>query len=282
MSVDDVSFSAFRAIAFGIGLRTCFGSGGGRLRPGARRGRLEADPQAGLVLLCVGAAVAWLGLLTVSEVQTSERLSDIVTARYYSFPDATRELAQIGLVGLPACVWGVKALGDRQERDRRRSLLSTYLRIATKAYLSGDYDRAIAEYSIAIKVDPKRTEVYIQRGQAWWQKGDYTLAIADFDRALKLDAGHSPAYLQPGDRPGRPRRPRRGDLRLRLGHDAPPVRRRGGPPSGHEPGEARRDRPGGRRLPPGPEGHQPLRLRRAGAVPSRHARGPTGVPALVP
>ena len=152
----------------------------------------------GLVLLCLGAAVAWIGLLTVSECQTTEKVSEIITARYYTFADPVREAAQLGLVALPALGWGIKLLRDKMRRDRRRSLLSTYLRIATRAYLSGDFDRAIAEYSIAIKVDPARTEIYIKRGQARWQKGDYDLAIADFERALKLDAGLAPAYLHRG------------------------------------------------------------------------------------
>ena len=198
MSVDDLSFSAFRAIAFGFGIRACFAVAAGVSVLGLVATAWRLTRKAGLVVLCVGATVAWVGMLTVSEVQTSERLSEIITARYHSFSDATRELAQIGLVALPACVWGVKALRDRQERARRRSLLSTYLRIATRAYLSGDFDRAIAEYSIAIKVDPKRTEIYVKRGLAWWQKGDYDRAIADFDRAMKLDPGLAPAYLHRG------------------------------------------------------------------------------------
>ncbi len=198
MSVEEVGFSVFRAIAFGFGLGPWFGLAAAVAVVGLVATAWRRARRFGLATLCVAAGVAWIGLLTVSEVQTAERLSDIITARYYSFSDTIREAAQLGLVGLPALVWGIKALRDRVERVRRRSLLSTYLRIATKAYLSGDYDRAIAEYSIAIKGDPARTEIYIKRGQAWWQKGDYDRAIADFDRALKLDAALSPAYLHRG------------------------------------------------------------------------------------
>ena len=198
MSVDDAFFSAFRSIAFGFGLGTCFAVALGVAALGLVATAWRRTRKGGLVLLCVGAAVAWLGLLTISEVQTFERISDVITARYYSYTDATRELAQVGLVVLPALTWGVKALRDRMERRRRRSLLSTYLRIATSAYLSGDYDRAIAEYSIAIKVDPKRTESYVKRGLARSHKGDYVRAIADFDRALKLDPGLAPGYLHRG------------------------------------------------------------------------------------
>lgn len=198
MSVDDVGFTMFHTIAFGLGLGTCFALAAGVALVGLVATAWRRSRQVGLILLGAGAAAAWIGLLTVSECQTSERISDEVTARYYTYSDPIREAAQLGLVAVPALVFGVKLLRDKLERDRRRSLLSTYLRIATKAYLSGDFDRAIAEYSIAIKVDPARTEIYIRRGQARWQKGDYGLAIADFERALKLDPALSPAYLNRG------------------------------------------------------------------------------------
>lgn len=198
MSVDDVSLSMFRTIAFGLGLGTCFAAAAGIALAGTIATAWRRTRRLGVVLLCTGAAAAWIGLLTVSEVQTSERISDMVTAHYYSYPDPIREAAQLGLLAVPGLGWGVKLLRDKMERARRRSLHSTYLRIATRAYLSGDFDRAIAEYSIAIKVDPARTEIYIRRGQARWQKGDYDLAIADFERAMKIDASLAPAYLNRG------------------------------------------------------------------------------------
>jgi tetratricopeptide (TPR) repeat protein len=195
---DDAFYSAFQAIAFRIGLGPWFAAGAlvalvGLVATAWRRSR-----RPGLALLFAAGAVAWIGLMAVSECQTTERISDAVTARYYSYSDPIREAAQLGLLAVPALGYGVKLLGDKRQRNRRRSLLSTYLRIATKASLSGDFDRAIAEYSIAIKVDPARTEIYIKRGQARWQKGDYDLAIADFERALKLDPALSPAYLNRG------------------------------------------------------------------------------------
>lgn len=198
MSFDDVSFSIFRAIGFGLGLRALFGVAAGVAVLGLVATAWRRSRRLGLATLGASAAVAWLGLLTVSECQTTEQISPIVTARYYTYPDTVREAAQVGLVLLPMMAWGIKALRDKLERERRRSLLSTYLRIATRAYLSADFDRAIAEYSIAIKVDPKRTEIYIKRGQAWSQKGDYDRAIADFERAMKLDSTLSLAYLHRG------------------------------------------------------------------------------------
>jgi tetratricopeptide (TPR) repeat protein len=50
-----------------------------------------------------------------------------------------------------------------------------------------DYDRAIANYGEAIKLDPRRAPLYIDRGAAWAAKGDYSRAHADYDQAIKLD-----------------------------------------------------------------------------------------------
>jgi tetratricopeptide (TPR) repeat protein len=196
--VEDAFFGMFRWAAYGIGLGPCFALAASLALAGLVAMAWRRSRTFGLVVLGVGASVAWFGLLTISECQDRQVLTREITARFYSYPDRVREAAQLGLLALPAAGWGVKALRDRMERERRRSLISTYLRIAAKAYLDGDYDRAIAEYSIAIKVDPKRTETYVKRGLAWSHKGDYDRAIADFERALKRDPALGTAYLNRG------------------------------------------------------------------------------------
>lgn len=55
-----------------------------------------------------------------------------------------------------------------------------------------DHDRAIADYTAAIGIDPKFPDAYHNRGTAWADKGEPDRAIADFDAALHLnpqDAG---------------------------------------------------------------------------------------------
>ena len=258
------------------------------LRPGGRGGPdgIGRDPLEEVAGFQDGSsfraarAAAWIGLLTISECQTSERISEIITARYYSFADPAREAAQLGLIALPAMGWGIKRLRDKMELDRRRSLLSTYLRIATRAHLSGDFDRAIAEYSIAIKVDPARIETYLRRGQTWWQEGG---VLRPGDRRLRAGAEARrrarPRLSESRDRPGRPRRPRRRD---RSTSTSPPkIRltvRRPGPLPRPEPGQARRARPRGRGLPGRLEAHESLRLRRAGPVPPGDASRPSAWP----
>ena len=50
-----------------------------------------------------------------------------------------------------------------------------------------DYDRAIADYDQAIRLDPKLTLAYNGRGIVYYDKKDYQHAIADHSQAIKLD-----------------------------------------------------------------------------------------------
>ena len=63
----------------------------------------------------------------------------------------------------------------------------------------GEYDRAIADFTQALKLDPNLAEAYIGRGDAWNYKDEYDKAIADFDQALKLDPNLAEAYSGRGE-----------------------------------------------------------------------------------
>ena len=51
----------------------------------------------------------------------------------------------------------------------------------------GDYDRAIADSTEAIRLDPKDAHAYNNRGHAYYGKGDYDRAIGDYTEAIRLD-----------------------------------------------------------------------------------------------
>jgi len=61
-----------------------------------------------------------------------------------------------------------------------------------------DYDRAIVDYSEAIKLNPTSIEVYKDRGVAYGNKNDYDHAIADYSQAIKLDPNYALAYNNRG------------------------------------------------------------------------------------
>lgn len=68
------------------------------------------------------------------------------------------------------------------------------------AYLDkGDSDRGIADYNQAMRLDPKDALAYYNRGNAYYDKGDDDRAIADFAEAIQLDPKYEYAYVNLGD-----------------------------------------------------------------------------------
>jgi tetratricopeptide (TPR) repeat protein len=51
----------------------------------------------------------------------------------------------------------------------------------------GQYDKAIHEFTEAIRLDPKNADAYHQRGLAYDQQKEYDKAISDFTEALRLE-----------------------------------------------------------------------------------------------
>ena len=66
------------------------------------------------------------------------------------------------------------------------------------SYDKGEYDKAIADFNEAIRLDPKVALAYIYRGKAWGAKGEYDKAIADFNEAIRLNPKLGAAYFSRG------------------------------------------------------------------------------------
>ena len=54
-------------------------------------------------------------------------------------------------------------------------------------YDKKDYDKAIDDFTDAIRIDPKYATAYYNRGLVWKAKGDNDKAMADYDEAIRLD-----------------------------------------------------------------------------------------------
>ena len=50
-----------------------------------------------------------------------------------------------------------------------------------------DQDKAIADYSEAISLNPDDLVAFNDRGVVWREKGNINRAIADYDEAIRLD-----------------------------------------------------------------------------------------------
>jgi tetratricopeptide (TPR) repeat protein len=55
------------------------------------------------------------------------------------------------------------------------------------------YDRAIADYDTALRLDPAQADAFNRRGEVWRKKGDRPHALADFGAAIRLNPEHSSA-----------------------------------------------------------------------------------------
>jgi len=63
---------------------------------------------------------------------------------------------------------------------------------------NGDNDHAIADYTEAIRLNPNVASAYANRGRAYRAKGDYEHAIADYTKALRLDSKYAAFYNNRG------------------------------------------------------------------------------------
>jgi tetratricopeptide (TPR) repeat protein len=65
-----------------------------------------------------------------------------------------------------------------------------------RAYKSkGDYDRAIADYTKAIEIEPKDTYAYRYRSEIYLERRDYDLAIADLGKLIELSPNDASPYM---------------------------------------------------------------------------------------
>lgn len=119
---------------------------------------------AGLVLLLAGTtciAQGWPALARDCvglEVSTDQAIEACDAA--LANPDLTAR-ARAGLLGLRGAKWRAK----------------------------GDLDRAIADYSEAIRIDPQLAVSYSSRASALLRRKDYEGSIADYDEAMRLRPG---------------------------------------------------------------------------------------------
>jgi len=73
-----------------------------------------------------------------------------------------------------------------EKADRIRALIGRGAAYGHK----DNTDRAIADYSVALQLDPSLASTFNARGELWRKKGDRPKALADFGAALKLNPDH--------------------------------------------------------------------------------------------
>src|SRR5262245_40252808 len=86
------------------------------------------------------------------------------------------------------------ATGKLNDNDRGTSYNNRGMAFAAK----GQHDKAIADYSMAIKVAPFYGPAYLNRGNVYAKQGKLDAAIADYDLAIRISASYELAYNSRG------------------------------------------------------------------------------------
>jgi tetratricopeptide (TPR) repeat protein len=79
-------------------------------------------------------------------------------------------------------------------RTLGRTLAGAYMNRGAAYARKSQYDRAVADYSAAIRSDPKNPKAYRGRANAYARMSKFDQAIDDADRAIKLDAAPAMSY----------------------------------------------------------------------------------------
>jgi len=92
-----------------------------------------------------------------------------------------------------------RAIADYTEAMRAYAKYPwTFYRRARTYAAMQDYDRAIADYGEAIRLFPENAFAFIGRGSAYGVKGDTDRAIADFTEAIRLAPENAFAHMRRG------------------------------------------------------------------------------------
>ena len=80
-----------------------------------------------------------------------------------------------------------------QETSRQRAQF--FISSGNAWYGRKEYNKAIADFTDAIRLDPEDTEAYCMRGLAWYDKHEYDIALADYHEAIRLKPGVAWTYV---------------------------------------------------------------------------------------
>jgi len=73
-----------------------------------------------------------------------------------------------------------------------------YFNRGKEFYGKGNFNKAIAEFTQAVRLDPNNATYYQRRGTAFYMKKDYNMAIMDYSKMLQLNPGFMNGYVARG------------------------------------------------------------------------------------
>jgi tetratricopeptide (TPR) repeat protein len=85
-----------------------------------------------------------------------------------------------------------RILQDANEPVHNRAVANEKIGLAYAA--KGDFERAVSNFSEAIRLDRKFASAYYNRALAYQMRNDYDRAIADYNEAIRLNPKYAAAY----------------------------------------------------------------------------------------
>ncbi len=104
------------------------------------------------------------------------------------FAEARRALLSLGVV-VTIQFTATSALGQQQDNAYQQGI---------DALNKHDYDRAIANFSQAIEINPRDADAYTNRALAKEKIGDFDEAISDYSHAIEINPQDTDAYVNRG------------------------------------------------------------------------------------
>jgi tetratricopeptide (TPR) repeat protein len=93
-----------------------------------------------------------------------------------------------------------KAIADWSEAIRLEpNQPSAYVERGSVFFDKKEYDKAIADYTEVIRLNPKSGVAYGNRGSAWWAKEEYSRATYDYIEAIRFDPENAFDYIHRGE-----------------------------------------------------------------------------------
>src|SRR5262249_45106229 len=92
----------------------------------------------------------------------------------------------------------LKARRDRALAELARANPSSYYLQAEPHFTKGDYDKALADCSEAIRLNPQEANSYERRGACYFRKQEFDKAVADFTEAIRLSPKGAENYNHRG------------------------------------------------------------------------------------
>ena len=83
-------------------------------------------------------------------------------------------------------------------QDPKLQTADEYCKRGAAYFDKGEYDKAIADCTEAIRLGPKHAKFYYNRGNAYGRKGEYDKAITDCTEAIRLDPKYALSYCGRG------------------------------------------------------------------------------------